>query len=75
MGFSDVQVAENAIYAVFHGRSFKEIVKSAQAGVDLPDDGQFIYVFNLKGDPICKYVLDDYIYGIFVDEKKVLLLL
>lgn len=26
MGFSDVQVTDNAIYAVFHGTTFKEIV-------------------------------------------------
>lgn len=66
MGFSDVQVTDNAIYAVFHGTSFKEIAK--QQG-RLPDGGKYIYVFTLKGEPLCKYVLDHYINGIWVDEK------
>lgn len=43
MGFSDVQVTDSAIYAVFHGRSFKEIANSVQQGVNLPDGGQYIY--------------------------------
>ena len=69
MGFSDVQVADSAIYAVFHGRSFKEIARNAQKGIQV-DGGQYIYVFNLKGEPLCKYVLDHFIYGIFVNEQK-----
>ena len=28
------------------------------------------YVFNLKGEPLCKYVLDHCIYGISVNEQK-----
>lgn len=69
MGFSDVQVTDNAIYAVFHGRSFKEIAQNAQQGIQL-DGGKYIYVFSLKGEPLRKYVLDNYIYGISVDEEK-----
>lgn len=66
MGFSDVQVTDSAIYAVFHGRTFKEIAqKSGQA----PDGGRYIYVFSLEGEPLCKYTLDRYIYGIHVDES------
>lgn len=65
MGFSDVQVTDSAIYAVFHGTSFKDIAK--QSG-RLPDGGKNIYVFSLKGEPLSKYVLDHYIYGIWVDE-------
>ena len=65
MGFSDVQVTDSAIYAVFHGTSFKEIAR--QSG-KLPDGGKYIYVFSLEGEPMCKYVLDHYIYGIWVDE-------
>lgn len=65
MGFSDVQVTDNAIYAVFHGTSFKEIAKHSGR---LPDGGKYIYVFSLKGEPLYKYVLDHYIYGICVDE-------
>ena len=65
MGFSDVQVTDSAIYAVFHGTPFKEIAR--QSG-RLPDGGKYIYAFSLKGEPMCKYVLDHYIYGIWVDE-------
>ena len=65
MGFSDVQVTDSAIYTVFHGTPFKEIAR--QSG-KLPDGGKYIYVFSLKGEPLCKYVLDHYIYGIWVDE-------
>lgn len=67
MGFSDVQVTDSAVYAVFHGTSFKEI---ARQGGKLPDGGKYIYVFSLIGEPICKYKLDRYVYGIWVDEKS-----
>lgn len=33
------------------------------------DGGQYIYVFNLEGEPLCKYTLDRYITGFHVDEK------
>ena len=67
MGFSDVQVTDCAIYAVFHGRTFKEIAKQQ---APIIDGGRYIYVFNLQGEPLCKYTLDRYIYGIHVDEEK-----
>lgn len=65
MGFSDVQVTDSAIYTVFSGITFKEKAKSSGT---LPDGGKYIYVFNLKGEPLCKYILDHYISGIWVDE-------
>lgn len=65
MGFSDVQVTGNAIYAIFHGTSFKDIARHKG---QLPDGGKYIYVFTLKGEPLCKYVLDHYVYGIWIDE-------
>lgn len=65
MGFSDVQVTDSAIYTVFHGTTFKDIAR--QSG-HISDGGKYIYVFSLKGEPLCKYVLDHYIYGIWVDE-------
>ena len=70
MGFSDVQVTDRAIYAVFHGRSFKDIVRDARNGINHPDSGQFIYVFSLAGKPLKRYVLDHYICGISVDEQR-----
>ena len=65
MGFSDVQVTDSAIYTVFSGTTFKEIARSSGA---LPSGGKYIYVFTLKGEPLCKYILDHYISGIWVDE-------
>ena len=65
MGFSDVQVTDSAIYTIFHGTTFKEIAKHNGS---LPDGGKYIYVFSLEGEPIYKYVLDHYVYGIWVDE-------
>lgn len=68
MGFSDVQVTDRAIYAVFHGRTFKELIQQKEGHV--VDGGQYIYVFSLTGEPLCKYSLDRYVYGIHVDEEK-----
>lgn len=68
MGFSDVQITDKYIYAVFHGRSFKEIASSLQQGMKHEDGGRSIYVFDLKGNPIRKYTLDHAVYGIDVDE-------
>ncbi|WP_313382370.1 BF3164 family lipoprotein [Proteiniphilum saccharofermentans] len=66
MGFSDVQVTDKYIYTVFHGRSFKEIAQQPQPMID---GGQYIYVFSLEGDPLYKYTLDHFIYGIDVNER------
>jgi hypothetical protein len=67
MGFSDVQVTDHYIYCVFHGRSFKEIVHQKPPVID---GGKYIYVFSLKGEPVCQYTLDHYIYGIDVNEDS-----
>ncbi len=67
MGFSDVQVTDTAIYAVFQGDTFEEISRKMQKG-DMTDGGRYIYVFSLSGEPIRKYVLDHNVYGISVDE-------
>ena len=68
MGFSDIQVTDQAIYTVFHGRTFKELSQQPR-GKEI-DGGQYIYVFSLKGEPLMRYVLDRYIYGISVDEER-----
>lgn len=67
MGFSDVQVMDTAIYAAFQGDTFEEISRKMQKG-DMTDGGRYIYVFSLTGEPIRKYVLDHYVYGISVDD-------
>ncbi len=69
MGFSDIQITDNYIYTVFHGRSFKDILSTQQKGEQPEDGGRFIYLFDLEGNPICKYILDRAIYGIDVNEQ------
>jgi hypothetical protein len=69
MGFSDVQVTDHYIYAVFHGRTFKEIQAAYQKGERPESGGRFIYVFDLHGHPVRKYTLDRAIYGIDVNER------
>lgn len=68
-GFSDIQVTDNYIYAVFHGTSFKDKIKSYQNGEKPEDGGRYIYVFDLDGNPVRKYTLDHPIYGIDVNEE------
>lgn len=67
MGFCDVQVTNDAIYAVFQGRIFKEIAEAAQKG-DMTDGGRYVYVFSLMGEPLRKYELDHVVYSVFIDE-------
>ncbi len=70
MGFSDIQITDNYIYTVFHGRSFKEIERNAMEGIEREDGGRYIYVFDFQGNPVIKYTLDRAIYGIHVDEDN-----
>lgn len=67
MGFSDVQVTDNYIYTVFHGRSFKEIAKDPDNTLD---GGEYIQVYDLEGNPVCRFLLDHAIYGIHVNEEE-----
>jgi len=73
MGFSDVQVTDSAVYAVFHGRSFKEIAQNARRGIHV-DGGKYIYVFSLTGEPLRRYVLDHHVCGISVNEREGIIL-
>ena len=65
MGYRDVFVGEENIYAIFEGHSFKDIEK----GKVTKEGGDRIYVFDLKGNPVKEYDLDRYIGGFSVDEK------
>ena len=67
MGFCDVQVTDSAIYAVFQGRTFKDIAEAAQKG-DMTDGGRHVYVFSLEGEPLRKYGLDHVVYSVFIDK-------
>lgn len=68
MGFSDIQITDHYIYAVFHGRAFRDIIQNQAKGITREDGGRFLYVFDLKGNPVKKYILDRAVYGIDVNE-------
>lgn len=67
MGYSDIQITDRYIYAVFHGRTFKEISNNPTG---TPDGGEYIHVYAHDGTPIYRLVLDHAIYGIDVDEEN-----
>jgi len=66
MGYSDVQVGQNKIYALFWGRTFKDIRNNAE----ITEGGNMLEVYDLQGNPLCRYILDKYITGFCVDEKQ-----
>jgi len=65
MGYTDVFVGKENVYAIFEGQTFKDIISKKFT----KDGGDRIYVFDLKGNPVKEYVLDRYISGFCVDEK------
>ncbi|MCD7972828.1 MAG: TolB-like 6-bladed beta-propeller domain-containing protein [Candidatus Azobacteroides sp.] len=65
MGYSDVFVGKENIYAIFWGYSFKEINRNYQL-----QGGEYIHVFDLKGNPLKEYKLDHYVSGFHVDEDN-----
>ena len=68
-GYNDVQVTEHAIYTIFAGHSFKEMMGKSQKGINVPQGGQTIRVFSLEGKPLKEYKLEHSVSGIYVDEK------
>ncbi len=52
MGFSDIVITDKYIYSVFQGIRFKDKLASYQRGEKPEDGGRYIYVFDLKGNPI-----------------------
>lgn len=67
MGYNDVRITDRYIYAVFQGRSFKDIMKDPYGTLD---GGKYIHVYDYDGTPVCRLILDHEIYGIDVDEEK-----
>lgn len=70
MGFSDVQVGDSCIYAVFQGVSLEEIGRALSEGKLFAQGGRFIYVFSLSGEPLLRYELDREVSGFYVDEAQ-----
>ena len=62
-------MTERAIYAIFVGHSFKEMMTKSQKGQDVPHGGQTVRVFSLEGKPLKEYKLDHSVSGIWIDEQ------
>lgn len=66
MGYSDVYVGDQYIYALFWGRSFEQM-KQCNEKIE---GGNQVEVFDLTGHPVKKYILDRNVSGIHIDEKN-----
>ncbi len=66
MGYGDVFVGENRIYALFWGHEYEKIAR----GEITIEGGNYIHVFDLEGNPLRRYELDRHVTGIFVDEAS-----
>ncbi|HLW50659.1 MAG TPA: BF3164 family lipoprotein [Sphingobacteriaceae bacterium] len=66
MGYSDIHVGQEYIYAVFWGHSFDDIKSNKVT----KEGGRYIHVFDLQGKPVRQYLLDRYITGFSVDEQN-----
>jgi len=64
MGYSDIHVGDQYIYAVFWGRTFEDI---RQSSVKF-EGGKSIHIFDLHGNLIASLQLDRYITGFNIDE-------
>lgn len=68
MGYSDVHVGKDKIYALFWGTSFKDIRKENH--YNRIEGGNIIQVFSLDGTPLFEFTLDKYITGFCIDESR-----
>jgi hypothetical protein len=66
MGYSDVHVGDKYVYALFWGHSFDDL----QRGIVTIEGGNQIHVFDLAGNPVKCYHLEQYITGFYVNEKR-----
>ncbi|MCD7937237.1 MAG: TolB-like 6-bladed beta-propeller domain-containing protein [Tannerellaceae bacterium] len=70
MGFVDIQVTGQYIYAVFEGTWFSKKLEFYAQNIKPVSGGNQIYVFDFKGNPVRKYLLDHYIYSLDVHEDE-----
>lgn len=66
MGYSDVHVGQESIYALFWGHSFDDL----KNGKIQKEGGNTLHVFTLDGNPKIEYKLDSHITGFHIDEKN-----
>lgn len=65
LGYSDVYVGNQFIYALFWGHEYEKILE----GKIRMHGGLFVHVFDLEGNPIKRYQLDRYITGLYINEE------
>ena len=65
MGYSDVHIGRQYIYALFWGHTFDAIKQGNHT-----EGGRYIHVFDLHGNPVTQFVLDRHITGFHVDEEN-----
>ena len=64
MGYSDIHVGDQYIYAIFWGQTFEDIRQNHVES----EGGKNIHVFDLHGNLIASLQLDRYITGFHIDE-------
>lgn len=69
LGFTDIKVTDKYIYTVFRGIKLKDKYAAYDRGEHPEEGARNIYVFDLQGNPIRKYLLDHPIYGIDINEE------
>ena len=69
-GYNDVQVTSKHIYVTFDGVSFKEKYRQYDAGEKGVDGGQYLYVFDLQGNPVRSFHLNRSVFGLSVNEEE-----
>lgn len=69
-GFSDIQVKSDFIYTLYSGLDRNEASKLWEKGINTPDGGNYIRVYDIKGNIKRIYKLDQHVNGFDVHEKE-----
>ena len=69
-GYSDIIVADNEIYTIFSGVEMFKLSEMYRKGENPPNGGNKIYVYDLSGNMLRKYLLDRYINGFYIDTEN-----
>ena len=64
-----MQVTDKHIYVTFDGIAFKEKYRQYETGEKGLDGGQYLYIFNLQGNPVRSFRLNRSVFGLSVNEK------
>lgn len=69
-GFFDVKICDDEIYTIYSGITRKEMIEMDRKNISVPNGGNKIVVYDLKGNIVKRYGLDRNIYGFWVDKKN-----